>query len=483
VVARNARLSAGAPWQDDVEREKGSGMSRVLIVEDQPAVAHALEVLFELHDIPCEVASGPDRALERVASGEIGLVVQDMNFSRSSTSGEEGIGLFRSVRRLDPAMPVLLITAWTSLETAVALVREGASDYLAKPWDDAKLLASVRNLLELRSLQAENQRLKEEKSASRAEISRRYELLGIVYESAVMHRVVSLAVQVAASDVPILITGPNGAGKEKIAEIVQANSRRRLKPFIRVNVGALPDELLESELFGAEAGAYTGSRRLRIGRFEAADGGTLFLDEIGNLSPAGQVKLLRVLQNKEFERLGSNVPRRVDVRVICATNADLRQAIVEGRFREDLFFRLNVIELAVPPLAERREDILPLARSVLTGLPGSDGEPFRLSAEAEESLATHSWPGNVRELFNRIQRAAVVAARATLTPADLGFGDADPEAGAEPAEAGQKGAFEEILRRHGGSVSRAAASLGLSRQALYRKMEKLGIILERRPRE
>jgi DNA-binding NtrC family response regulator len=490
VVARNVDLSAAEPGPDAGERTGAATMSRVLIVEDQPAVAHALEVLLGLHEIPCEVARTPAQALARVASGEVELVVQDMNFSRTATSGDEGIALFREVRRLDPTIPVLLMTAWTSLETAVALVREGASDYLAKPWDDAKLVASVRNLLELRALQVENQRLRGERTASRAQIAGRYELLGVVYESDAMHRVVSLAVQVAASDVPILITGPNGAGKEKIAEIVQANSRRRDRPFVRVNVGALPDELLESELFGAEAGAYTGSRRLRIGRFEAADGGTLFLDEIGNLSPAGQVKLLRVVQNKEFERLGSNEPRRVDVRVICATNADLKQAIAEGRFREDLYFRLNVIELPVPPLSERREDILPLARSLLAELSQGRGEPLSLSREAEQLLLAHPWPGNVRELFNRIQRAAVVASRATLTPEDLGFPDARRGAAeshaaedAVGADGAEKVAFEEILRRHGGSVSRAASELGLSRQALYRKMEKLGIILERRPRE
>ncbi|HSE64200.1 MAG TPA: sigma-54 dependent transcriptional regulator [Thermoanaerobaculia bacterium] len=460
-------------------------MSRVLIVEDQPAVAHALEVLFALHEIPCEVAPSPAEALPRVASGEIGVVIQDMNFSRSATSGVEGIALFRAVRRLDPQMPVLLMTAWTSLETAVSLVREGATDYLAKPWDDDKLLASVRNLLQLRALQAENLRLKRERSVSRFAIARQYDLLGIVYESDAMHRVVSLAVQVAASDVPILVTGPNGAGKEKIAEIVQANSRRRDKPFLRMNVGALPDELLESELFGAEPGAYTGSRRLRIGRFEAADGGTLFLDEIGNLSPAGQVKMLRVLQNKEFERLGSNLPRRADVRVICATNTDLKQAIAEGRFREDLYFRLNVIELAVPPLTERRDDILPLAESVLAELSEDRaGEPLTLAHDAKEALLSHSWPGNVRELFNRIQRAAVVAPHATLTPADLGFGDAtEVPAAALSGGGGEKGAVEAVLRRHDGSVSRAAHELGLSRQAFYRKMERLGIILERRPRE
>jgi DNA-binding NtrC family response regulator len=431
------------------------------------------------------VAANPAEALARVATGGIAVVIQDMNFTRSATSGAEGIALFRDVRRLDPHMPVLLMTAWTSLETAVALVREGAADYLAKPWDDDKLIANVRNLLQLRSLQAENLRLKAERSASRSAIARHYELLGVVYESDAMHRVVSLAVQVAASDVPILVTGPNGAGKEKIAEIVQANSRRRDKPFIRVNVGALPDELLESELFGSEAGAYTGSRRLRIGRFEAADGGTLFLDEIGNLSPAGQVKMLRVLQNKEFERLGSNDARRVDVRVICATNTDLKQEIAEGRFREDLFFRLNVIELAVPPLAARREDVLPLAESVLQQLSAErGGEPFALSPPAKEALLAHPWPGNVRELFNRIQRAAVVAPQPTLTPTDLGFGEpSGPAATMASGDGGEKGAVEEILRRHGGSVSRAAVELGLSRQAFYRKMERLGITLERRPRE
>ena len=458
-------------------------MSRVLIVEDQPAVAHALEVLFGIHGIACEIAPGPAEALERVGSGDVGVVLQDMNFSRSATSGAEGAALFRDLRRIDPEMPVLLMTAWTSLETAVELVREGASDYLAKPWDDEKLVASVRNLLRLRALQAENLRLKMERSASRDDLARRHDLIGAVYESDAMHRVVSLAVQVAASDVPVLICGPNGAGKEKIAEIIQANSRRRDKPFIRMNVGALPDELLESELFGSEAGAYTGSRRLRIGRFEAADGGTIFLDEIGNLSPAGQVKLLRVLQNKEFERLGSNQPRRVDVRVICATNADLREEIAAGRFREDLYFRLNVIELAVPALSERREDVLPLARSVLTQLSENrSGGPLRLSREAEDALRSHAWPGNVRELFNRIQRAAVVAPLPELTPADLGFAGAASAGSGDLADAGERRSIEEILRRHGGSVSRAAADLGLSRQAFYRKMEKLGIVLERRPR-
>ena len=222
-----------------------------------------------------------------------------------------------------------------------------------------------------------------------------------------MHAVVTLALQVARGDVPVLITGPSGAGKEKLAEIVQANSRRKERPFVRVNAGALPDELLESELFGAEAGAYTGAARRRIGRFEAADGGTLFLDEIGNLSPSGQAKLLRVLQSGQFERLGSSETRRVDVRLICATNADLRREIAAGRFREDLFYRLNVIELAVPPLAERPEDVLPLAERFLRDLsPAPTGALWRLDPEARERLVRHPWPGNVRELENTLRRAA-----------------------------------------------------------------------------
>jgi len=472
-----------AAWPDRrfAARAGKARMSRVLIVEDQPAVAEALTVLFEVHDVPCEVACGPVAALERIAGGTIGVVVQDMNFTPSAVSGEEGIELFRSIREADPDMPVLLMTAWTSLETAVRLVREGASDYFAKPWDDAKLVTSVRNLLRLRALQRENEKLKIARASSRAEISSRYDLAGIVYASDAMHRVVSLAVQVAAADVPVLITGESGAGKEKIAEIIQVNSRRRAKPFVRVNAGALPDELMESELFGAEAGAYTGASRLRIGRFEAADGGTIFLDEIGTLSPAGQVRLLRVLQTGEYERLGSSFTRRADVRLLAATNTDLRKAIAEGRFREDLYFRVNVIEIAVPALRGRPDDILPLARAALDAMAaGSGGEPRRLAPDAEKALLAHPWPGNVRELFNRIQRAALVAGGEALTASDLAL-SRDPAPA--PSSLDERLTFEETLKRHGGSVSRAAEELGLSRQAFYRKMDRLGIVLERRPRE
>jgi DNA-binding NtrC family response regulator len=451
---------------------------KALIVEDQPAIAKALTVLFEIHGIPCLTAVSPEEALAALRREDIAVVLQDMNFTPGATSGHEGMELFRRMRALDPEMPVLVLTAWTSLETAVQMVREGASDYLAKPWDDAKLVSAVDRLLEMRR-KARAQR-------GRPGAAGAPDLCGLVYASAGMHRVVTLAVQVATADVPVLITGPNGAGKEKIAEIVQANSLRRDKPFVKVNVGALPDELLESELFGAEAGAYTGATRRRIGRFEAADGGTLFLDEIGNLSPAGQMKVLRVLQSGEFERLGSSETRRVEVRVLAATNADLRQAIRAGRFREDLFFRLNVIELAVPPLRDRKEDILPLADTFLRSFSaGSGGGPRTQSAEARAALVEYAWPGNVRELMNRIQRATLIASGSVLGADDLELApraSPPPADGAGEATSGERHEIERVLLDSGGSVSKAASRLGVSRQALYRRMEKLGIVLERRPR-
>ena len=438
---------------------------KVLIVEDQPAVAKALRVLFDLHGIECESTSNAERAAAMIGRGEVGVVLQDMNFTPGATSGEEGIALFRRLRSIDPDLPILLITAWTSLETAVQLVKEGAADYLAKPWDDVKLLATVRNLLHMRNLTRENERLRADRTVDG-------DLCGLIFESDAMRRVVTLAVQIAKSDVSVLITGPNGAGKEKIAEIIHANSTRREAPFVKVNAGALPEQLLESELFGAEPGAFTGSSRLRIGRFETANGGTLFLDEIANLPLAGQAKLLRVLQSGEFERLGSSQTRRVDVRLLCATNADPREAISRGAFRQDLYFRLNVIEIAVPPLSRRRDDILPLADHFLHG-------KKNLDSDARSALVAYDWPGNVRELQNRITRATVMAPTDTITREDLGFEIPGREPRDVPVE---KKEIETALLEAGGSVSRAAEALGVSRQALYRRMEKLGIVMERKPR-
>jgi two-component system NtrC family response regulator len=310
-----------------------------------------------------------------------------------------------------------------------------------------------------------------------------------------------------------LITGANGAGKEKLAEIIQANSRRKDRAFVKVNMGALPDQLMDAELFGAEAGAFTGAAKMRIGRFEAAAGGTLFLDEIGNLSPSGQAKLLRVLQTGEFERLGSSITRKVDVRIVSATNVDLARAIADGTFREDLFFRLNVIELQVPPIADRPDDILPLAEHFLATLPGPDGVAASrlatLGEPAREALLQHEWPGNVRELQNRIHRAMLVCGGDVILPEHLGLAAASPpslppirtplgaaaaarSAAADPAvrppgsSSGSadldRAVVEDALLRAGGIVSKAAADMGVSRQTLYRRMERAGVVLERRPR-
>ena len=487
---------------------------KVLIIDDQPAVRTALETLFEVHDLPALSVSTPEEALHLLATEDIGAVVQDMNFTQENTDGAEGTALFRRIRALDPDMPVLLMTTWTALEAAVTLIKEGATDYIAKPWDDDKLVRTVRNLVNLRGLRQENTRLRAQGSRARRALAEKHDLRGVIYASPQMHEVVRLAVSIAPSDVPVLVTGPNGSGKEKLAEIIQANSRRKDKPFVRVNVGALPENLFEAELFGAEAGAYTGASKLRVGRFESADGGTLFLDELGTLPLVAQAKLLRVLQTGEYERLGSSTTRKANVRLVSATNLDLPRAIAAGQFREDLFFRLNVIELFVPPLGDRPDDIMPLAEHFLERYAEKEGRTgMRFGEEARAALANHEWPGNVRELQNRIQRAVLVQASSVISAADLGIVAAGAGAGTSPAArsegprrvtpstplaslgaagaparppAGEgdpeRAAIEEALVRAGGVVAKAAAEMGLSRQALYRRMERLGITMERRPR-
>ena len=473
----------------------GNGL-KVLVVDDQPAVLAALEVLFDVHGFETVAARTPEEALGAVRSEELGVVLQDMNFHRDATSGEEGEALLHAIRKLDPELPVVLMTAFQSLESAVRLVRAGASDYIAKPWDDDKLVATVKNLMRLRQLSQENLRLRASSSRARAGLASEHDLCGLIYESAAMHEVVRLAAKVAPSEAAVLVTGPNGSGKERIAQIVQANSRRKDKPFVKVNAGGLPDELLEAELFGAEAGAYTGAKKLRIGRFEEADGGTLFLDEIGNLSTMGQMKLLRVLQTGEFQRLGSNTTRKVDVRLISATNADLPRAIAQGSFREDLYFRLNVIELPIPALRDRADDILPLAEHLLQSHQTGAGLPYELMPDARRALVDYEWPGNVRELENRMQRATLVCQAPRISAADLGLGSggqAQPVSSSNPTAAApssvkptaadpERAELERVLVESGGVVATAAAMLGVSRQALYRRMDRLGVELERRPK-
>jgi len=440
-------------------------MPTVLIIDDNAAVAIALEVLFSLHEIDALRAASPQEGLALLARAPVDLVIQDMNFTADTTSGAEGIDLFREIRKRHPDLPVILLTAWTHLDAAVDLIKAGAADYLSKPWNDSRLLASVTNLIELgQANRALAQRLQRELRQKR-ELEQGFDLRGMVWQDPATERVLHLACQVARADVPVLISGPNGTGKERIAEIIQANSAVREGPFVVLNCGALPAELIEAELFGAEAGAYTGASRAREGKFEAADGGTLFLDEIGNLPLAGQMKLLRVLETGRFERLGSNRERQVKVRVISATNADLGAMMRAGTFREDLFYRLNVIELRLAPLAARPADILPLAASFL-----AKGKSLHASAQA--ALLAHPWPGNVRELKNVMARASLLASCDLIKAADLGLPNMSvPSAEPEP----DRDAIAQALARAGGVVAQAAAELGLSRQALYRRMERLAI--------
>jgi DNA-binding NtrC family response regulator len=449
-------------------------MRTVLVIDDNPAVAQALSLLFGLHDIRTLSAATPAQGLAALAQERVDLVVADMNFSADTTSGEEGTALFRALRAGQPDLPVILLTAWTHLESAVQLVKAGAADYIGKPWDNDKLLATVENLLELAEATRERQRLQDEQRRRRERLAEQYDLCGIVFASDAMERVVELACRVARADVRVLITGPNGAGKERIAQIVHANSSVRDGPLVAINCGAIPAELIEAELFGAEAGAYTGAGRARTGRFETANDGTLFLDEIGNLPLAGQVKLLRVLETGQFEMLGSSRTRSTRVRIVSATNSDLPALIRDGRFREDLYYRLNVIEIAVPSLAERRADILPLARHFL-------GEAWQLSEDAAAALSAHEWPGNVRELRNSIERAKLLAREGLVTAGDLNLPApqraADPGSGRSDRDAEQpnREVIEACLRDAGGNISRAAQSLGLSRQALYRRMERFNL--------
>ena len=442
-------------------------MRTVLVIDDNPAVAQALSLLFGLHDIRTLTAFTPQKGLTALAQERVDLVIADMNFTADTTSGEEGAELFRALRAQQPDLPVILLTAWTHLESAVQLVKAGAADYIGKPWNNDKLLAAVENLLELAETTRERQRLQEEQRRRRERLAEQYDLCGIVFASDAMERVVELACRVARADVRVLITGPNGAGKERIAQIVHANSAIRTGPFVAVNCGAIPAELIEAELFGAEAGAYTGANRARTGRFEAANGGTLFLDEIGDLPLAGQVKLLRVLETGQFEMLGSSKTRTAQVRILSATNADLPALIREGRFREDLYYRLNVIDIAVPPLADRPADILPLAQHFLGG-------DLQLSEDAAAALQAHDWPGNVRELRNSIERAKLLARERMVAVGDLNL-PAAPRAAPRESEHLSKEVLEASLREAGGNISRAAQSLGLSRQALYRRLERFNL--------
>jgi DNA-binding NtrC family response regulator len=441
-------------------------MANILIIDDNNAVCTALKTLFELQGYSAVAKADDTQALAYLAAHQVDLILQDMNFAKGEMTGSQGKTLFYQLRTLYPDTPVILMTAWTSIDMVVELVKAGACDYIAKPWDDERLLTTVRNALKLRQLQQSQQRLAQKQQARLAGFAGK-DLCGLVFASSAMEQLLQMALQLAPSNAAVLITGENGTGKEGIAQVLHANSARKHKALVKVNMGALPSDLMEAELFGAEAGAYSGLAKTRIGRFEAADGGTIFLDEIGNLSLSGQMKLLRVLQTGEFERLGSSITRKVDVRVLSATNSDLTKAISQGSFRQDLYYRLNVVELHLPELKARPDDILPLARLFLRG-------EKTFSKAAEQALLSYSWPGNVRELQNICLRALLLSPTVEIQQQDLALPQEDnnPKRSLEDFDRNQ---IEQALLQAGGVVARAAKNLGISRQALYRRMEFYGI--------
>ncbi|HKQ56902.1 MAG TPA: sigma-54 dependent transcriptional regulator [Candidatus Eisenbacteria bacterium] len=444
---------------------------RILIADDDPDVLAALRLLLRGESFEVHAVSAPARVLAAVEAEDFDAALLDLNYARDTTSGREGVELVGRLRDLDPALPVIVMTAWGSVEGAVAAVRGGARDYIEKPWDNARLLATLRSQIELSGALRRARRLEMENRLLAAD-----GVPAMIAESAVMRPVLELIARVGPSDASVLITGEHGTGKELVARILHAASPRAGRPMVTVNVGGLSEGVFESEVFGHERGAFTGARAERLGRFELADGGTLFLDEIANVPLGQQAKLLRVLQTGEFERVGSSRTRRVSVRLVSATNADLRAETAAGRFREDLLFRIDTVEVRLPPLRERREDIPLLAAHFVARHGQRYGKTIAaIDAEAIAALLAHPWPGNVRELDHALERAVLLAASDQLRAADLGL---------RPVEGGTR-ALEHLtldeaerelmraaLKRFDGNVSEAARALGLSRSAFYRRLER-----------
>jgi len=453
---------------------QSSASSRILIADDQPDVIEALRLLLKGEGYSIEATSSPQGVLRALESGEFDVVLIDLNYTRDTTSGKEGLDLLARVQALDATIPVVVMTAWSSIDLAVEAMRRGARDFVQKPWENPRLLSILRTQVDLGRAVRRGQRLEAENLALRQTAR-----VSLIADSRAMQPVLELIERVGPSDANVLITGENGSGKGTIAQALHAASARAAKPLVTVNAGGLSEGVFESELFGHVKGAFTDAKSDRVGRFELADGGTLFLDEIANVPSNLQPKLLRVLETGEFERVGSSRTRRADVRILSATNADLAAEVGAGRFRQDLLFRLNTIELRVPPLRERREDVPVLALHFLEAhtrryRKAIDGfEPAAL-----EALAAHSWPGNVRELDHAVERAVLMARGERVQTADLGLRIAD-EVPARLEELSLEDVecvlIKKALARFDGNVSRAADALGLSRSALYRRLQRYGL--------
>jgi len=448
--------------------------TRILIADDQADILEALRMLLKAEGYQTESATSPDGIMTAVASKDFDLILMDLNFARDTTSGQEGLDILSGLQAIDSTLPVVVMTAWGSVSLAVEAMRRGARDFIQKPWENARLIAILRTQIELSHALREGRRLEAENRLLRAEGRPT-----MIAESAAMRPVLDLLARVGPSDANVLITGEHGTGKEVVARSLHALSERASRPMVTVNAGGLSEGVFESELFGHVKGAFTDAKTDRVGRFELAEGGTLFLDEIANVPLNLQAKLLRVLETGELERVGSSKTRRVDVRVLSATNADVSQEIQAGRFREDLLFRLNTIEIRLPALRERREDLPLLANYSLRQF----SQRYRkhltgFESAAMQTLLEYSWPGNVRELEHAVERAVLMAQSDTVRSSDLGL-----RVGREAAGRLDEMSLEDVecllikkaLARYEGNVSVAADALGLSRSALYRRLKKYGL--------
>ncbi|WP_309896320.1 sigma-54 dependent transcriptional regulator [Archangium sp.] len=451
--------------------------ARILIADDQIDVLEALRLLLKRDGFAVLTSQSPAGVMAMLESEDVDVLLMDLNYARDTTSGREGLDLLARVRQLDASLPVVVMTAWGSVEGAVEAMRGGARDYVQKPWDNTRLLATLRTQLELGRALRRSRRLEEENTHLR----KGGERTSFVGDSRAMLPIRRLVERVAPSGANVLITGEHGTGKEVVARWLHTASGRPERPFVAVNSGGLSEGVFESELFGHVKGAFTDAKADRIGCFELADGGTLFLDEIGNMPLTQQAKLLRVLQTGELHPVGSSKVRRVSVRVVSATNVDLGKAVQEGRFREDLLYRLNTVEVHLPPLRDRREDIPQLAAHFL----GVQGQRYgrtgmKLAPSALDALMGYPWPGNVRELEHAVERALLMAAGDEVTAEDLllrrgGGREGQSRLEEMTLEEVERYLIERSLTRHEGNVSDAAKALGLSRSALYRRMQYYGI--------
>jgi DNA-binding NtrC family response regulator len=449
--------------------------TRVLIADDQADVLEALRLLLKHAGVEAVLATSPAGVLSAFESHELDAILMDLNYARDTTSGREGLDLLGRLVAADATLPVIVMTAWSSIEGAVEAMQRGARDYVQKPWDNQRLLQTLRTQVELGRALRDSRRLELETSRLRAR-----ELPQLVADSAAMQPVLRLMERVAPSDAHVLITGEHGTGKEVVARWLHAASARAARPFVAVNAGGVSDGVFESELFGHVKGAFTDAKGDRAGCFELAEGGTLFLDEIGNMPLNQQAKLLRALQTGEYHPVGSSRTRHADVRFLAATNLDVRKQVAEGRFREDLLYRVNTVEIQLPPLRDRRQDILPLANHFAERLSASRGKPVRaFSAQAARALLDHPWPGNVRELEHVVERALLLARGESVQSEDLllGAGRSDGQVHLEQMtlEEVERHLIQRALARAAGQVNDAAKALGLSRSALYRRLQHFGI--------